>query len=71
MNKSLTTWDSKFIILSHAKVNNSLFQSPIFFSRFLKIVELHKILHVFLCTLILASEIGIFLTQASRLGKRD
>ena len=42
------------IILSHAKVNNSLFQSPIFFSHFLKIVELHKILHVFLCTLILA-----------------
>lgn len=54
MNKPLTTWDSKFIILSHAKVNNSLIQSPIFFSRFLKIVELHKILHVFLCTLILA-----------------
>lgn len=55
MNKSLTTQDSKFIILfSHAKVNNSLFQSPIFFSHFLKIVELHKILHVFLCTLILA-----------------
>lgn len=54
MNKSLTTQDSKFIILSHAKVNNSLFQSPIFFNHFLKIVELHKNLHVFLCTLILA-----------------